>query len=142
MSAAQLANLDEMFCTSSFGSYGNVRTTYFTNNTTGQGFNMNNLGMMEIKLSIMCSEITTKSSAPMLQGFRKLRSSIYLPFTYMFRVSYSVEKPPRRLLSFPSCPRLIRTTLLNLLELVQRTRIKNILPHQLYLTLMKRLFRR
>ena len=47
--ADQPANLDDMLRTPAFGSYENIIATYLTNKATGQGFEIDNLGIMDIK---------------------------------------------------------------------------------------------
>ena len=47
--AAVPTNLDKLFRTPVFGSYDNVLATHLTNKTTRQGFDMDNLGMMDVK---------------------------------------------------------------------------------------------
>ena len=47
--AAQPANIDELLHTLTFGSYDNFLVTHLTNEATGQGFDMDNLGMMGVK---------------------------------------------------------------------------------------------
>ena len=46
---AQPANLDKLLLTPDFGSYANVLVTHLTNKATGQGFDMKNLGMTDVK---------------------------------------------------------------------------------------------
>ena len=47
--AAQPENLDELLCSPAFSSYDNVLATHLTNRVTVQGFEMDNLGMMDVK---------------------------------------------------------------------------------------------
>ena len=64
MAAAQPANFDELLRTPNFGSYDNVLSAHLTNNATRQGFNMDNLGMMDFNnLNSMLSEYKRKSRA-------------------------------------------------------------------------------
>ena len=46
---AQPTNLDKLLSTPAFGRYDNVLATHITNEETGQGFGMDNLGMMDVK---------------------------------------------------------------------------------------------
>ena len=46
---AQPANIDELLRTPAFGSYGNVLANHLTKKETRQGFEMDNLGMMDVK---------------------------------------------------------------------------------------------
>ena len=47
--AAQPVNLDKLLRIPTFGSYDKILATHLTNKATGQGFDMENLGMMDAK---------------------------------------------------------------------------------------------
>ena len=62
--ADQPENIDELLCTPAFGSYDNILATNLTNGTTGQGFEMYNLGMMDVKtLNSVFSKYNKKARA-------------------------------------------------------------------------------
>ena len=137
---AQPDNLDKLLQTYAFGSYHNLMATYLTNEASGQVFNMDKIGMMDVKTINDVFSGYNKRTAPMIQGFWQLRSRNSLPFTDTCRVSSSVAKPSRRHLFCSSCSRSSRSTWMPLLELAQRKMMQKLLSHQLYLTLLPRLF--
>ena len=47
--ADQPANIDKLLCTPDFGTHDNVLANHLTNKYTGQGFDMDNFGMMDVK---------------------------------------------------------------------------------------------
>ena len=47
--AAQPTSINELLRIPAFGTYDNILATHLTNKTTGQGFYMENLGMMDVK---------------------------------------------------------------------------------------------
>ena len=60
--ASKPANIDELLCTPAFGIYDNVLITPITNKPTGQVFDMDNLGMMDVKnLNYVFSEYNKKA---------------------------------------------------------------------------------
>ena len=60
--AAQSTNIDELLRTPDFGSYDNVLATHLTNTATGQGFYMDNLGIMDVKtINYVLSECNKKA---------------------------------------------------------------------------------
>ena len=71
--AYQPANIDKLLCTPDFGSYDNVLATHLTNKATGQGFDMDNLGMIDFKtLNYVFSEYNkkTRANAPMFLAIK------------------------------------------------------------------------
>ena len=64
MADSQPENLGKLLCTPAFGSYDNIMANHITNEATGQVFNMDKLGMMDVKtLNSVFSEYNKKARA-------------------------------------------------------------------------------
>ena len=84
---------------------------------------MDNLGMMDVKnIKFLFSEYNKKTRVNASISSAINIHQFLAPHRHV-KVSSSVSKPSRMLLSYPSCPRSSNTILMHLLELAQRKRM-------------------